>query len=223
MASLAQELEDIDRLLADAMGSSGASEGVDGAGDGAVDGVRFADDAALLDVIRVLGSVQRRLDGAIVAVTERIASRDQCERDGRLSTRAGCRDAAEVLRRTLLVDGPAARRYVAAAGAVHREVDITSGALLPGKFPELAAALTGGVLSVGGFLACMVPLLKAARIGVADRLAADAVLARFAAGLPLDGSCDETGERAPAPTTDELAALAAHIVARLDPDGAEPS
>ncbi|MCS3844397.1 HNH endonuclease signature motif containing protein [Microbacterium sp. AK031] len=63
--------------------------------------------------------------------------------------------------------------------------------------------------------------MKAARIGVTDRLAADAVLARFAAGRPLDGSV--SAEVAPAPTTDELAALAAHIMARLDPDGAETS
>ncbi|MGV2983405.1 DUF222 domain-containing protein [Microbacterium sp. AGC85] len=210
MRSLADELEGVDRLLAEAMGSSAAG-----------DGLRFAGDAELLDAIRVLGRVLRRVDGAVVAVTERIVDRDQCERDGRLSTRAGCRDAAEVLRRTLLVDGPTARRYVAAAGAVHRETDLTSGGVLPGKFPELAAALADGVLSVGGFLACTTPLLKASRIGAADRWAADAVLARFACGLPLDGSV--SGERAPAPTTDELAALAAHIVARLDPDGAEPS
>ncbi|GAB3631270.1 hypothetical protein GCM10027421_06230 [Microbacterium shaanxiense] len=205
-----QELEGVDRLLAEAMGSSAAG-----------DGLRFAGDAELLDAIRVLGRVLRRVDGAVVAVTERIAGRDQCERDGRLSTRAGCRDAADVLRRTLLVDGPTSRRFVAAAGAVHRDAGLTSGGVLPGKFPELAAALADGVLSVGGFLACTTPLLKASRIGAADRWAADAVLARFACGLPLDGSA--SGERAPAPTTDELAALAAHIVARLDPDGAEPS
>jgi hypothetical protein len=188
--------------------------------------LRFAGDGELLDAIQALGAVQRHLDGAVVAVTERIVERDQCERDARLSTQAGCCDVAELLRRTLLVDGPAARRYVAAAGAVHREVDITSGGLLPGKFPELASALADGFLSVGGFLACTVPIQKAARIGVADRLAADAVLARFATGRPLDGSGGEsegTTETAPAPTTDELAALAAHIVARLDPDGAEPS
>jgi len=218
MASLAQELGDVDRLLADAMDSSGAGGGL-----------RFAGDAELLDAIRALGAVQRRLDGAIVAVTERITTRDQCERDGRLSTRAGCRDAADVLRRTLLVDGPASRRYVTAAQAVHREADITTGVLLPGKFPRLAAALADGFLSVSGFLACTVPVQKAPRIGTTDRLAADAVLARFACGLPLDGTADEAAEsggrveRAPLPTTDELAALAAHIVARLDPDGAEPS
>ncbi|MGV2982956.1 hypothetical protein ACNPNP_04540, partial [Microbacterium sp. AGC85] len=101
MRSLADELEGVDRLLAEAMGSSAAG-----------DGLRFAGDAELLDAIRVLGRVLRRVDGAVVAVTERIVDRDQCERDGRLSTRAGCRDAAEVLRRTLLVDGPTARRYV---------------------------------------------------------------------------------------------------------------
>ncbi|WP_426183730.1 DUF222 domain-containing protein [Microbacterium sp. TWP3-1-2b2] len=204
--------------MADAMGPAGAA--------GAV---RFAGDGELLDVVQALGAVLRRVDGAVVAVTERIVARDQCERDGRFSTRAGCRDAAEVLRRTLFVDGATARRFVTAAGAVHREVDITSGGLLPGKFPGLAAALAEGFLSLGGFLACTGPLQKAVRIGVADRLAADAVLARFACGLPLDGSGYETDdttaavERAPLPTTDELAALAAHIVARLDPDGAEPS
>ncbi|WP_206475945.1 HNH endonuclease signature motif containing protein [Microbacterium sp. KRD172] len=220
MTSLVQELESIDRLLADAMGSSCAGDGADG-------GVRFANDSELLDVVQVLGRVQRRLDGAIVAVTDQVVGRDQVERDARFSTRAGCRDAAELLRRTLLVDGPAARRYVTAAGAVRRETDITSGTLLPGKFPELAAALADGYLSVGGFLACTVPLQKATRIGVTDRLAADAVLARFASGLPLDGPdhdlSDESSGRGPLPTTDELAALAAHIVARLDPDGAEPS
>lgn len=206
MTSLAEELESIDRLLADAMGSSGGES-----------------DGELLGVVQSLGAIQRRLDGAIVSMTDQIVGRDQRERDARFSTRAGCRDAAEVLRRTLLVDGHAARRYATAAAAVHREQDITSGGLLPGKFPELSAALADGFLSVGGFLACTVPLQKAVRIGVADRLAADAVLARFATGWPLDGEDADPAETAPAPTTDELAALAAHIVARLDPDGAEPS
>src|SRR5690606_26372942 len=57
-------------------------------------------------------------------------------------------------------------------------------------------------------------------------LAADAVLARFARGLPLDGETPESGDAdldpAPAPTTDELAGVTAHLIARLDPDGAEP-
>jgi Domain of unknown function (DUF222) len=220
MTSLVQELEYIDRRLADAMSAS--------AGRG---GVRFVDDGELLGIVQALGRIQRRVDGAIVEATDRVVERDQCERDARLTTQLGCRDAAELLRRTLLVDGYAARRYVAAAAAMHRNLDITSGELLPAPFPELSAALAAGAMSLSGFLACTTPLLKAVRLGSSDRLAADAVLARFATGRPLDGDSDsdsdggdesESGERAPSPTTDELAGLVAHIIDRLDPDGAEP-
>ncbi|MGM7697974.1 DUF222 domain-containing protein [Microbacterium sp. A84] len=220
MTSLATELENIDRQLADAMTGSTARGGV-----------RLVNDGELLDVVQALGRIQRRLDGAIVESTDRVVERDQCERDARLTTQLGCRDAAELLRRTLLIDGPAARRYVAAVPAVHRDLDITSGGLLPAPFPELAA----GAMSLSGFLACTTPLLKARRLGTADRLAADAVLARFATGRPLDGDDDDLSldddadddasgarETAPLPTTDELAGLTAHIIDRLDPDGAEP-
>ncbi len=207
MTSLAQRLESIDRHLADVLAASGAA--------------RFESDAEVVSAVQALGKIQRRLDGAITAATDRVVQRDQpLERAARLSSRLGCRDAVEVLRRALRVDGHTARRFVTAASAVHRESDITSGELLPGAFPELSAALAEGELSVTGFLACTVPLQKAARIGAADRLAADALLARFARGLDLDG--DDTTGPAPAPTTDELAGLTAHIIARLDPDGAEP-
>ncbi|MGM7669161.1 DUF222 domain-containing protein [Microbacterium sp. A93] len=224
MTSLATELENIDRQLADAMTGSTARGGV-----------RLVNDGELLDIVQALGSIQRRLDGAIVESTDRVVERDQCERDARLTTQLGCRDAAELLRRTLLIDGPAARRYVSAVAAVHRNLDITSGGLLLAPFPELSAALAAGAMSLSGFLACTTPLLKARRLGTADRLAADAVLARFATGRPLDDDqpsddddCpldDDTagaGETAPLPTTDELAGLTAHIIDRLDPDGAEP-
>ena len=207
MTSLAQQLDSIDRHLADVLASS--------------DGARFDSDAEVVSAVQALGRIQRRLDGAITAATDRVVERDQpLERAARLSSRLGCRDAVELLRRALRVDGHTARRYVTAASAVHQETDITSGELLPAAFPELSAALADGELSVTCFLACTVPLQKAKRIGSADRLAADALLARFARGFDLDG--DETTGPGPAPTTDELAGLTAHIIARLDPDGAEP-
>lgn len=204
------ELESIDRQLADALANSRERGGL-----------RFADDDEVLGVLQTLGSIQRCLDGAIVEATDRVVERDQCERAARLTTQAGCRDAADLLRRTLLVDGHAARRYVSTSPAVHRDLDITSGSLLPADFPQLAAALSDGAVSLSGFLACTTPLQKASRIGTADRLAADAVLAQFATGRSFDAS-DASSESAPAPTTDELAGLAAHIIAHLDPDGAEP-
>lgn len=215
MTSLVQDLESIDRQFAEAMTSSTAHGGV-----------RLIGDGELLDALQALGRIQRRLDGAIIEVSDRVVERDQCERAARLTTQAGCRDAAELLRRTLLVDGHTARRYVTASAGVHRNLDITSGELLPAKFPELSAALFDGVMSVSGFLACTAPLQKS-RIGTAGLLAADAVLARFARGLPLDGSLepvedDDGAAPAPAPSTDELAGVCAHLIARLDPDGAEP-
>ncbi|MGO2746527.1 DUF222 domain-containing protein [Microbacterium sp.] len=218
MTSLARQLESIDRQLADAMTSSAARGGV-----------RLVDDGELIETLQVLGSIQRRLDGAITEATDRVVERDQCERAARVTTQVGCRNAADLLRRVLYVDGHTARRYVWAAAAVHRDLDITSGGLRPARFPKLAAALLGGEVSLTAFLACVSPLQKAARLSAADRLAADAVLARFATGLPLE--TDATGddevpdggaERAPLPTTDELAGLAAHIIDRLDPDGKEP-
>ena len=111
---------------------------------------------------------------------------------------------------------------MSAAAATYRDLDLTSGALLPSRFPELAAALQGGELSLSGFLACVTPLQNAVRLSAADRVAADAVLARFATGRSLDGEVDDDGGRAPRPSTDELAGLAAHILHRLDPDGDEP-
>ncbi|MCK3768703.1 HNH endonuclease [Microbacterium aerolatum] len=224
MTSLVHELKSIDRRLADAMASSTAHGGV-----------RLASDGELVETLQVLGRIQRRLDGAITETTDRVVERDQCERAARLTTQVGCRDASDLLRRVLCVDGYSARRYVTAAAGTHRDLDITSGALLPARYPELAAALLGGEVSLSGFLACVTPLQKHARLGVAERLSADAVLARLATGRPLDGAEDTSADmdespeidpdeqRAPVPTTDELAGLAAHIINRLDPDGAEPT
>ncbi len=206
-----QELESIGRRLADAMDSASA-QGVIG----------LASDDELLGALQALGGIQRRLDGAITAATDRVIERDRCECAARLSTQNGCRDAADLLRRALRVDGQTARRYVSAAEGVHRDLDITSGGLLPAPFPELAVALQCGELSLTGFLACTTPLQTAVRLSAADRVAADAVLGRFATGRPLDGETDGDDASGPRPTTDELAGLAAHVISRLDPDGDEP-
>lgn len=207
MTSLAQRLENIDRQLADVLAASGDA--------------RLESDDEVVSTVLVLGRILRRMDAAITDAADRVGERDRpVERAAKLSSRLGCRDAVELLRRALRIDAHTARRYVTAASAVHREQDITSGELLPGAFPELSAALADGELSVSGFLACAVPLQKAMRIVPAGRLAADALLARFARGLDLDG--DDTTEPGPAPTPDELAGLTAHIIARLDPDGSEP-
>ncbi|MFE6996688.1 DUF222 domain-containing protein [Microbacterium sp. NPDC057659] len=170
----------------------------------------------LIDTLVLAGRVQRRLDAVIVEATAQVLDRDLRERDARVSTRAGCRDAEELLRRTLRVDGQAARKHVSAAGGVHREVELTTGAQLPAKYEQLHAALLDGELSLSGFVACTAPIDAAHPRLSRDEIArADAVLADAARGHDL-----ETGEAGgPPPTTDELAAFAHRIVAHLDPDG----
>lgn len=183
---------------------------------------RQFDGASAIELVQTLvlaGRAQRRLEGLIVEVTAQVLERDMRERDARVSTRAGCRDAAELLRRTLRVDGQTARRHVTAARGVHRDVELTSGAQLPATYEHLHAALLDGELSLSGFLACTAPIDAAhPRLTLADIARADAVLADAARGHDL-----ETGEAGgPAPTTDELSAFAHRIVAHLDPDGEDP-
>lgn len=170
----------------------------------------------LVDMLVLAGRVQRRLEAVIIEATAQVLERDTRERDARVSTRAGCRDAAELLRRTLRVDGQTARKYVAAARGVHRDVELTSGAQLPAQYEQLRAALRDGELSVGGFLACTGPIDAAhPRLSREQIARADAVLATAARGHDLD-----TGEAGgPPPSTDELSAFAHRIVAHLDPDG----
>ncbi|MEJ1088505.1 hypothetical protein WDU99_09280 [Microbacterium sp. Mu-80] len=74
------------------------------------------------------------------------------ERSERVTARAGCRTMVELLQRCMLIDRTAARHYVSAAEAAHEENGLTSGEPLPGRFPELTAALRAGEISVAGTL-----------------------------------------------------------------------
>lgn len=215
MTFLADDLDAMARALAGALASA-RDRGA----------VALADDDELVALLQVAGRLQRLVDGLIVETVDRVESRDQCERAARLTTQAGCRDTTELLQRTLLADRPSARRYLAAASAVHRDLDLSAGDLLPPRYPALARALTDGAMSLGGFLACAVPLERArARIDAGDFALADELLAAAAVGeVPGGGvrSNADADRAAPAPTADELAALTAHVLARVDPDGAVP-
>lgn len=176
--------------------------------------------ADLTDVLLAAGRVQRRLDAIITTATGAVDERDGRPADDRVSPRAGCRDATELLRRALRVDVGAARRFVHAARVIHRDRALSTGELLPSEFEELGATLRDGVVSVSGLLAATAPLAKSgSRIGGEERAAIDRLLADMARGRDLP---DAQGRPGPAPTTDELADFAAALALAVDPDGKEP-
>ncbi|GAA4480279.1 HNH endonuclease signature motif containing protein [Microbacterium panaciterrae] len=210
MATITNDLlERLDLLLQEACASSEMETSFDG--------------SSAPDLVRLMltaGQVQRRLDAIVAVTTGAVQDRDHRLSDERVSTAAGCRDVTELLRRALRVDTGTARRYVHAARAVHRDVQLSTGEPLPAKFEAMRAALRDGVVSVTGLLAAVGPVERAGnRIGSAEREAVDRILADAARGLD---QADEQGRPGPAPSTDELADIARALMLVLDPDGAEP-
>ncbi|WP_047524610.1 HNH endonuclease signature motif containing protein [Microbacterium sp. ZOR0019] len=178
-------------------------------------------DSGRMEVLHAAGEALRRVEAVIL---ETVASADQ-----RMPDVHGCRSMNELLQRVLRLDAPGASRMVKAASAVRREMSLSSGERLPARYPSMRAALLDGAIGIAGLLAATGPIEQAGdRIGVADRLAADAAMADFARGHPAAdaGAGAEAGaERDPAPpaTPDDLRQFAQVLAMTLDPDGAEPS
>lgn len=209
MTNLADRLEQLDADLSRAVAEASA----------------IGDENEVVRLLQVAGRIRRRIDGVVVEATDQVHERSRTGIiDERMTTRFGCRSTSELLQRTTLCDACTAARFERAARAVHRDQDITSGALLPGSFPALHAAMREGAVGIDGFLGAIGPLVEAERrIGAEDRRRADAELAASARGLC--GAGDGAGaddEPSPPATADDLRVLSRVIVAYLDQDGAEP-
>ena len=175
-------------------------------------------DEAKMALLQVAGQVQRRVEAVVVETVASVPARAAGSGDPAFCGLFGCRTVNELLQRVLRVDAPGAGRVVKAARAVRREVDVSSGAWLPARWPGLREALLEGVIGVSGLLAAIGPIEQAgARVGTGDRLRADAELAAYARG------CMGDGEVGPAATPEDLRLLSRVIVQYLDPDGAEPA
>ena len=187
-------------------------------------------DGELVGVLQVLGDVSRQVDALIVASTVQAQSASTGGHDEKLTTRLGCANVGDLLRRTTRCDKKQAGVWTAAAAAFPHEVSLTSGEPLPGAFPAMRAAMRDGAVSAAGVVAATARLRAAsARIDPAGMHLADRVLAAAARGIRSD-DLDEHGEPvtdAPAehPPMDawELRTLADALVDRLDQDGAAPS
>ncbi|WP_159576527.1 HNH endonuclease signature motif containing protein [Microbacterium sp. 8M] len=174
----------------------------------------------LVSALQAAGAVRRRLDAVVTGLVGQVEDRDRRLSAERVSSTVGCRDVTELLRRSLRTDMGTARQFVRAARVTHRDVVLSTGDLLPARYPAMAEALRDGVVSVPGLLAAIGPVERAGnRIRSEEREAVDGLLAATAHGEDLP---DEHGRPGPAPSTDELAEYARAIMLALDPDGAEP-
>ncbi|WP_336642263.1 DUF222 domain-containing protein, partial [Microbacterium sp. USHLN272] len=183
-------------------------------------------DAEKMQVLRAAGEVARRVDAVIVETVGSVDQRPAGSGELAFCGRFGCRTMNELVQRVLRTDAAGAARVVKAGKIVRRELDFSSGALLPARWPAMREALLNGAVGVAGLLAATGPVEQAgARIGSADRLRADAELAEYARGLvAVDGADADAGADAGPPATPEdVKLLSRVIVTYLDPDGAEPA
>ncbi|GAB3304604.1 HNH endonuclease signature motif containing protein [Epidermidibacterium keratini] len=197
-------------------------------------------DRELIATLKLGGQHARLCDALLVAAIEQVHERNNAPRDERLTTRLGAKDAAELVRAATLCSGKTARTLMSAAKLTRRDRSMTTGELLPGRFPQLAAALRDGVISAATFLAATKPLNDAiTRISAEDLVEADEILAGYArghannttttngddAGADADAANNDTStsDGVPPMDADDLAFLARRLTAYADPDGAEPT
>ncbi|WP_406248732.1 DUF222 domain-containing protein [Microbacterium sp. M] len=216
-AVLDRVVSDLDRTIESAVRSTG------------LDGMS---DAEKLKVLRRTGEAQRRLDALVVETCATVDTRPAGSGVPTFPAVFGCRNMNELLQRVLRVDAAGASRVVKAAGAVHRDVEITTGARLPAQWPGLREAMLDGVVGIAGLLAAIDPIDRTrGRISGQDQLRADAALADCARGIDGAGLGDaddatdsaDTAEAGPAATPDDLRQYAQLIATYLDPDGRAPS
>lgn len=168
------------------------------------------------ETLTIAARVQRRLDAVLIeAAGETVRRSESGYRDDRMTTRAGCRDANELVQRLTRVSASTAGRLLRASCSVQATTSLVTGEPLPSALPATRAALLDGEVGVDGVLAVAGPLLDAARRVPSEAvLAADCALAAEARGEGADGS--------PPACADMLRLHSQAWATVLDRDGAEP-
>lgn len=205
MESLLERLETLDSLAADLVDAEVRSGRL-----------RGASESVIAATMAAASRVQRRLDAVLVEAVGEAARRSESgDRDERMTTRAGCRDANELIRRLTRLSASSSARLLRASRAVQEPTSFATGEPLPAALPAMRAALLDGEVGVDGVLAVAGPLLDAARRVPSEAiLTADAALAAEARGEGADGD--------PAACADMLRLRSQAWSTVLDQDGAEP-
>ncbi|WP_235508186.1 HNH endonuclease signature motif containing protein, partial [Agromyces sp. Soil535] len=171
-------------------------------------------DDELLATMSALEGFGRLVDAHRAALSGEVAERSRVELgDQRLSTRRGCRSAAELVERVTQVSAFEARRRIAVGSATRARSGF--GEPIAAVFPLVAAALAGGEL--GADAACMIIRELDRTRTVADPAALQA--AEQALVAEAIGAGDGTPVRC---TADEVRVQAQAWSTFLDQDGREP-
>ena len=189
----------------------------------AADALAGLSEAQKIGLLQAAGQAQRLLDAVVVETAASVDGGPAVSGVDTFPARFGCRNMNELLQRALRIDAPGAGRVVKAASLMHRETELTTGAPLPARWPALREALLDGAIGVAGLLAATGPIEQAGpRVGMAERLRADAELAALARGHDADADVP-AADPAPSAMPEDLKVLAQVIVTYLDEDGAEPA
>lgn len=161
----------------------------------------------LLEALRAMGVLQRRIDGMHAEIAAGIAheSRPELGADG-LAKQQGFRGAGALIAATSGGSAGDATRLVRVGQAAAPRTNLL-GEVLPAKYPALAAALAGGEIAVQA-AAIIIAMLERARlkVGSAATAEAESLLVARAAGMSLD----------------DVRKLVARAEGWLDPDGVAP-
>ncbi|WP_188726205.1 HNH endonuclease signature motif containing protein [Pseudoclavibacter endophyticus] len=202
------------------------------------DELREATNHELFETLAIAGEVIRRAGAVVVEAVAQVEQRSSSPvRAERASTQAGCASVTELVQRCTRVSRQTAKGYQAAASAITRDVSITTGEVLPARFPALREAMIAGEVGVDGMDAAVRPIREAEpRLSAEERLQADALLAAhvrgiFGAGERGDDGGDDSGDGGRlgafaigplATSADGVRRHAKLIAMYLDEDGAEP-
>ncbi len=182
--------------------------------------LRFGDASAwsddeLLTTMGALEALGRLVDAHRAAYAGEVAERSRADlADERLSTRSGCRSAAELVERVTQVSAFEARRRIALGSATRARASFT-GEPMQAAFPQVAAALAAGELGADAASTIVRELDRTRAVADPAQLAA----AERALVAEATGSGDGAPVRC---TADELRVQAQAWSTFFDQDGREP-
>jgi hypothetical protein len=179
------------------------------------DTARRMTDEELATFTRVTESLGRRVDALRVTAAGQIDDRSHPELgDERLSARAGCVNAVDLLTRLTGIAGITARARIHHAHAIATRTTL-SGEPLPARFPAVRDALSDGAIGADSITAIVSALAPIAdRCDPTHLAAAEQELVAAAIGASPDG--------APACSADDTRTQAKVWTLVLDPDGTLP-